>query len=151
MGKATSCEMLQEKSGIECISQMGCKWIDVCKGSAKSCSLFSSKYSCEDQKGCMWSDTLESCSGLANDCSLLNKHDCISQDGCYLEGYCEGQEKSCEELSLNPDSFYQHLCEKQKGCSWVSEKCSGSPRECVFLSPSECKIQAGCFLTSKRE
>ena len=52
-----------------------------CTGIAKPCTLFSKTFSCNGQKGCVWS--LGQCRGVARSCfSFSPQASCNSQSGC---------------------------------------------------------------------
>ncbi|MCD4694167.1 hypothetical protein K8R62_02290, partial [bacterium] len=62
---------------------------------------------------CLWIP--DSCSGVADDCSIHNNQTDCSVCGCsWLSGSCDGAVDSCESFDSNQGS-----CESQSGCSWI--------------------------------
>jgi hypothetical protein len=98
----------------ECAATPGCRIVQACDGIARSCSSFFDRFSCSGQRGCYWSSSSNSCTGVANSCSLISEFSCTDQEGCRLrDDRCSGvANQNCSDFTT------ASACSRQSKCSW---------------------------------
>lgn len=108
----TPCSLLSES---QCWSVLGCHDSGYCSGVPSSCSSQSYQFECEDLKGCYWSSSSKSCTGVAYSCAGTTSYACTDQKGCVWSAACSGTPYECDGQST------YSLCTSTPGCTWEYE------------------------------
>lgn len=113
-----------------------------CQGTATRCRDISEQVLCQNQDGCLWEPGY--CDGQCRSCNSLSMNECLLQQGCYLEQV--GPSLKCRGNCLKCDNFSeQNPCLNQLGCNWQPGDCLGTVLSCDnYINQIECEAQNGC-------
>lgn len=81
----------------------------------------------------------DTCDGVARPCESLDydQAQCVAQ-GCTFTSACGDYAEPCAAIYSQTD------CERQIGCTYSGDTCSGTAAECNTLDATQCETQSGC-------